>query len=428
MAEVLHHKLIMVSSAGNNNKFYELYLDGNNVIAKYGRVGANPQIRTYPGGESVMIRKLKEKSRKGYIPVQALGDGGEADKTPKSSKATLAPIAAGINRSNEPAVTDLIDKLIEANKHAIEATSGGRITVSDDGIVRTPLGVITLDAVTEAQNILDRISAKSKATGADVDQYLSLIPQKVNQVSSFVSNLESVEGYTAQNDFLDQLRTSSSIYADRLAASKDDPEVQKAIINPFRYQIDLADSSEFAMCQEMFNKGVKGFHSSARMRLRSVYRVIDGDAQNEKWAEVKANSKNWSRMLWHGTMTENLLSIMHKGFYVPPTLGCGIHIAGRMFGDGVYFATSSTKSLNYSAGSWAGRRYNNAFMFLSDVVTGHEFRTDRSSSAFTATRDARDGKHDSLFVRANTCGVVNDEIIVWDTDRIKISYLCEFAS
>ena len=39
----------------------------------------------------------------------------------------------------------------------------------------------------------------------------------------------------------------------------------------------------------------------------------------------------------------------------------------------MYFANSSTKSLNYAYGYWDGKRDNNCFMFLCDVAMGKHY-------------------------------------------------------
>jgi poly [ADP-ribose] polymerase len=72
-------------------------------------------------------------------------------------------------------------------------------------------------------------------------------------------------------------------------------------------------------------------------------------------------------------------------------------------------------------------------MFLNDVVMGHEFRPKFWNAE--SLNKAHKGKgrisgkpFHSINVQGGTCGVLNNEIIVWDTDQINIKYLCEFAS
>lgn len=70
---------------------------------------------------------------------------------------------------------------------------------------------------------------------------------------------------------------------------------------------------------------------------------------------------------------------------------------------------------------------------LLDGAMGREYRTNATDTASSAVRTSRTGKdhkgrpHTSLFVKAGTCGVRNNEMIVWDSPAIKITYLVEFA-
>jgi poly [ADP-ribose] polymerase len=71
-------------------------------------------------------------------------------------------------------------------------------------------------------------------------------------------------------------------------------------------------------------------------------------------------------------------------------------------------------------------------MFLADVVMGREFRP--TSSTLSVARQARTERDDkgrpynSIFVHAGSCGIRNNEMIVWDSPQIKLTYLCEFSS
>lgn len=65
--------LVMVDARDNNNKFYELTeLPDGSVQARYGRIGATEQVRTYAPG--TFDRKLNEKLRKGYTIRETAAD------------------------------------------------------------------------------------------------------------------------------------------------------------------------------------------------------------------------------------------------------------------------------------------------------------------------------------------------------------------
>lgn len=173
-------------------------------------------------------------------------------------------------------------------------------------------------------------------------------------------------------------------------------------------------------------------HKASSLKLKRVYELVD-PVGAKAYASIAAEIGN-EQELWHGTKAVNLLSILRKGLYVPPKSGSTVQIAGRMFGDGVYLSNQSTKSLNYAAGYWGGTRETNCFMLLNDVAMGSEYRPERNGFDPAIPREARTNKDrfgkpfNSINVKAGTGGVRNHEAIVWNTDAIRVRYLCEFDS
>ena len=160
------------------------------------------------------------------------------------------------------------------------------------------------------------------------------------------------------------------------------------------------------------------------------------DSGATQWDKRKVELRH-TRELWHGTSAGNVLSILRTGLICPPASASAYNTTGRMFGDGIYFSDQSTKSLNYAIGSAPGQRGRSAIggnpmMFLADVVMGRECRSDATtygSALVTRSRTGTDSKgrnFDSIFVLGGHCGVRNNEMIVWRTEQIKLTHLCEF--
>ena len=127
-------------------------------------------------------------------------------------------------------------------------------------------------------------------------------------------------------------------------------------------------------------------------------------------------------MLWHGTRAHNVLSILKGGLIIPPSTGAGGYtIAGRMFGDGVYFSDQSTKSLNYSAGYWGsgGAEKGNIFMLNAQVAMGKSYTP-------PGPTQRRPAGYDSIYAIGGKSGVQNNEMIVPTLEQIHLDYLCEF--
>ena len=54
------------------------------------------------------------------------------------------------------------------------------------------------------------------------------------------------------------------------------------------------------------------------------------------------------------------------------------------------------------------------------------FPTDYGIDIAELARALEDRGFDSLFVRGGHCGVRNNEMVVWNTEQIRLTHLCEF--
>ncbi|MFV8246806.1 WGR domain-containing protein [Mycolicibacterium peregrinum] len=417
--------LIQVNAAGNNNKFYELSrMPDGSTLARWGRIGAgNAQTRTYPGHGSFQV-KLNEKLRKGYTVFD--GASTRACKPHAANGALRRHVAAGLFPGAVPSTSaELLDQLVRYNRHAIDSATGGRITVSDSGSVTTALGPVSLDQVTAARSALAQL--RSGYDRWAVEKYLTLIPQKIANVRE--TDWVTPAWCRQQDDLLDALESAVVMSA----AAADDEAEDVAI--PFRHTMtELGTGDEdFARIAAKFDHSRNSMHAANRLKLRRVWTLVD--AHSAAW-DARKDSLKHTRELWHGTTTGNVLSILRTGLICPPSTAGAYNTTGRMFGDGVYFSDQSTKSLNYAIGSAPGQRgrggQGNPLMFLADVVMGRECRSTAGAYGSDLVRRSRTGtddkgrKFDSLYIRGGHCGVLNNEMIVWRTDQIKLTHLCEF--
>lgn len=417
--------LIYVDTNGNNNKFYELTELPDGVSVRYGRVGSEGTTRVYRGYSAYETKK-REKLRKGYVPFA--GDPQPAAAVNRGADAQ-ASVIKGLFAKETPAAMALAESLVSNNRHSISLGTGGKITVSDSGAVTTALGPVTRAQLAEATALLDAIDRKlppaSAVPAKDISAYLTLIPQRITNLRDTDKWLTR-EWVREQRDLLDALRTAVTLNAP--VSSDDTVEAMKA-----RHTlVEVAKGSKvFKDIEKRFRDSMNSIHAAASYKPVRVWAVTDENAP--EWDKLMEDRK-WHRTLWHGTTAGNVLSILRTGLICPPSSDARYATSGRMFGDGVYFSDQSTKSLNYAVGAWnRNTGTGNPMMFLSDVAMGREYRTTASDTASSAVRAARTGKdhkgrpHTSLFVKAGTCGVRNNEMIVWDSPAIKITYLVEFA-
>lgn len=427
--------LVYVESNANSNKFYRLRLHDDGTVDKlWGRVrtgvttGLSGQSQTEVGGKRKFDSILSAKTKKGYRKVDVV-DTVAAGAVSGLHATAAASLGGG---STDKVVTTLIERLIAANKHTLMASTGGMISVDTSGQARTALGVISAAAVADARDLLDRIIGATDPAmrGQLTERYLSIVPHDIpvrlgaGWAPTWLGELTTE---AKQRDLLDALDASAAF----AAAARRNAAGGEVDEDFFRYRVTRLDPAdeECRMVLERFAQTKQAIHASASRAPKYVYRLED----RRHGAEVATTAEKVRNVqrLWHGTGAANVLSILQKGLYVPPTTGSGIHIAGRMFGDGVYLSRSATKSLNYSTGFWGGGSASpSVFMFLTRTAMGYEYRPKGNHGRARFVRPAADenGKrYDSInALPENIPGLRNHEAIVADPMQVNLSWLVEF--
>lgn len=446
-------KLVLTNANNNNNKFYNLNWDGNHCTALYGRVGARAT-EVDIGSLRDMERQANKKIAKGYRVVDTISTSVEVVHKPLVEVAKRDLVAE--DDQNKDVLFSLISYLVAQNKHKIAEFSGGRITVDEDGLVKTELGVVTQKSIDEARAILqemwdlhpllnngENLSYSMNFDSDEVGRFLTLvneylmrIPQRVGSSRGWwVDMFCKKSDLTRQFDFLDQLSTSITLFESNQQSNKDDTANIEEHEQVFDRQIRLVtDQKVIDEIQKMFADTANRSHSSYGLRLKHVYELVSDNQAFKKKAKKIGNVKR----LWHGTRNFNVLSIIKNGLLLPKSNnGLNMNITGAMFGDGVYFSNQSTKSLNYSNGYWGGASQNHCFMFVADVAMGKEFYAAHKNAESTAKGSpvypvkgfdsvyARGGRR-NLTHGGYMSNLSNDEMIVFDLNQIDLRYLCEF--
>lgn len=424
--------LHFVDVKNNNNKFYELTLnEDDSILTRWGRVAPDVagQTKVCYGGLGEFNRIINAKIAKGYERTKAVS----VSKPQSTSKMQLAEAAKRDmlgNVDDSSVIAKLVVKLTEMNRHQIYKASSGNIVVNDDGLVKTALGMVTLDTITEARHILDKVEtfvARNKfSTNQYIDlltNYIKLIPQKVPSRGGWHENFfTEFSSLTEQNSFLDQLEGSIDLYKSkedqmRKQMSQDNSIKEKL----FSTRLEIVDDpAVIRKIEKFYSENRNNRHVSSHLKLKNVFQLYN-DEQEELFNKVSKKVGN-VKMLWHGTRVFNVLSILKNGLIIPRS-GGSYQITGRMFGDGLYFSDQSTKSLNYSYGYWDhGSKDNNCFMFLADVAMGKEYTPSSYNSSSFPVKG-----YDSVFAKAGASGVQNNEMIVYDISQARLRYLCEFS-
>ena len=424
--------LIFTDAKNNNNKFYELILHEDGTLnLRWGRVGAEGQSKTSSGGKWEFDRTISAKLAKGYVRSQTVSVTPSKVETNKIQLAETAKrdiLGAQVNDKSASVLIRLIERLSEMNRHQIVAASGGNIQVDESGLITTSLGLVTINSVVEARELLTKIEkfVAKKSYNDDkyidlLNNYLKLIPQKVpTRRGWYETFFTDHTNLTNQNSFLDQLEGSIDLYKTK---QDDANKIMVASGNVhdevFKTKLEMLEDDKIrAKIEKFYTATLNTSHVSSHLKLKNIY-VIQNEEWDSRYQPVSKKLGN-EMMLWHGTRAFNVLSIFKNGLIIPRS-GGSYHITGRMFGDGLYFSDQSSKSLNYSYGYWdGGPRDNNCFMFLADVTMG------KSHIPSAPTGHLPKG-YDSMFAKAQKSGVMNNEMIVYEVNQANLRYLCEFS-
>ena len=402
----------------NNNKYWNAKLyDDDQVHAEWGRVGcSNPDSGVWPGGQAYLDKKIREKEKKGYTEQKTIGavtaaaSGGTTVKN--SDLHTIA--RAQLLKSSSPVLDRLIKRFVDANVHKI--TSSTQITYnSTTGLFSTPLGIVTPAGLTEARDLLADLApfVRKAKFGTEADailcKYLRIIPQNLG-MRRFTTQtvIPDDNAIQKQNDLIDSLESS---YQAMTTAPTPTGGTAKPVEQVFRVDLDvLSDAAERQRLNAYFENSKKRMHGYDNVRVREFFKVTIHDMD-----KAFERSTLPVKEVFHGTSQANCLSILKSGLKCSPPSTAAI--AGKMFGNGIYGAINSTKSLGYSLNRWGQGGVGDAgWLFICDFAMGKIFSTQHSCG--------KPSGYDSVWAKAGS-SLSNDELIVYRNSQVTIKYLLE---
>lgn len=435
MANVVEQRKFSKTDLGkNNNKYWNVTLfDNDDVQSHFGRQGEDGQTKLWTGkGRSFYDSKIREKFGKGYRENQTIENlDNSPDITVKTTiqNSSLTSIALSQIKTSCKIVQDLIKDLVKVNAHQIANATGGKITYdSSTAQFKTTQGVVVPVQVSEARDLLDdlAIMVASNDWGHPdfeykLNHYLSLIPRDFGRArrspQSIFPDLAKIQNETLILDGLaasfNDITTNGNKTGTKSKSKKDD--------SPKLFDVTMEivdDKSIISFVRNLYQSTRKAMHQSNNLAIQTVYKVEIADMKNSY--DKYGNKLNNKMQLWHGTKASNLLSILKKGLIIPPTHSS--YVTGRLYGNGLYFSSISTKSLNYATNFWGGGgNVDRTFMFLSDVAMGNYYLAGNNHGSNYPVRG-----YDSTWAKGGQAGVINDEMIVYRLDQANLVYLVEF--
>ena len=406
MAEIRPTYLIMVTTA-NNNKYYNLFPEGDQFRVEYGRVDATKTTAYYP--MSKWNSQINSKLKKGYQDVTDL----KKDLVEEISSANPESPYKEIENA---AVRALVEKL----------QSMARETIQKNYTVKA--SAVTHDMVDAAQKIIDELANSCSKVEEFNDKLLKLftvIPRKMGNVRDYLAN--KVEDFaqiiSKEQDLLDVMR--GQIYV----KSENEPvehveKKQQTILEELGLVMEETDADDVALIKTLMNESAGKF--------KKAWRVKNLKTQERFDKFVEENDIKDTRLLFHGSRSENFWSIIKTGLVLRPTNAV---ITGKMFGYGCYYAPKCAKSIGYTSLSgsyWAHGGNNTAYMAIFDVAYGtpydvYNFDSKYYNLDYNKLQQFKQGAN-CLHAHADRGMLRNDEIVVYKEDQMTIKYLIEIGN
>lgn len=406
MAEIRPTYLIMVTTA-NNNKYYNCFPEGDQFRVEYGRVDATKTTAYYP--MSKWNAQIASKLKKGYQDVTDL----KKDLVEEISSAN--PESPYREIENE-AVKAIVEKL----------QSLARDTIRKNYTVKA--SAVTQDMVDVAQGIIDGLANNSSTVdefNANLLKLFTVIPRKMGDVRDYLADKtdDFSKIITKEQDLLDVMR--GQIYVKPEIESADTVEKkQQTILEELGLVMEEATKDDVALIKTLMNESADKF--------RKAWRVTNLKTQERFDKFVADNSIKDTRLLFHGSRSENFWSIMKTGLVLRPTNAV---ITGKMFGFGCYYSPKCAKSIGYTSLSgsyWAHGGNNTAYMALFDVAYGtpydvYNFDSKYYNLDYGKLQQFKPGAN-CLHAHADRGMLRNDEIVVYKEDQMTIKYLIEIGN
>ena len=391
--------LIMVT-AENNNKYYNCFPEGDNFRVEYGRVNSTKTTTSYP--MSKWESQISSKIKKGYKDVTDL-------------KTALVEEIKTDGTKYKDIENESVRRIIEKLRSLARDTVKKNYSVSSASV--------TEEMVYEAQLVINNlISIKSvNKFNDELLKLFEIIPRKMDNVRSYlIKSIDEIDKVISrEQDLLDIMR--GQIVTKSTATENKAKEIDNS-------GITILDEMGITMreCTPEEINEIKDCMKESSYHFSRAWRV-DNISTRKKYEEfIKAYNIKNTKLLFHGSRTENWFSILKTGLKIRPTNAI---TTGAMFGFGSYFAPKCQKSIGYTSlgGSyWAGGKDNTAYMALFDTAYGKPYDVyNFDSKYYSMSFDKLPVGCNCLHAHAGNGMLRNDEIVYYKTEQMTIKYLIE---
>lgn len=309
--------LVKIDPCANNNKYYRMTAQGNNFLAEYGRIGAAAQCKVYP-----MIRWYdiyNQKIGKGYV------DQTKLHVTPQITS------NGDYREIEDSAVSWLVDTLLASSRKFVRQN------------YQTTTDEVTEAMVIEARKILSEMHfGMSKQEFNDkLIQLFTVIPRRMPDVEPYLAKKETAEEYSKLVEREQRLleAMAGQVYTNEMSHKLNESGTTegKTILETMGLSI--------RPCTEKENMEIiKYMTPESSMHFDKAFRVYNKKVSERLDAYMAEKHIRKAHYLYHGSATQNFWNIITLGLDINPNA----EIAGKMFGNGTYFANRAKKSMRYT--------------------------------------------------------------------------------
>ena len=398
---------LVMCSAQNNNKYYNIFPEGDRIRVEYGRIDATKTTTYYP--ISKFESQIKSKIKKGYVDVTDLKKDLVEEISSTNPESPYKEI-------ENAAVKAIVEKL----------QSLARETINKNYTVKA--SAVTQDMVDTAQKIIDSLANLCSTVDEFNENLLKLftvIPRKMGNVRDYLASDKDdfAKIISKEQDLLDVMRGQIYVKPEIEEVSPVEKK-QQTILEELGLIIEEATRDDVALIKTLMKESADKF--------RKAWRVTNLKTQDRFNKFVIDNHIKDTRLLFHGSRSENFWSIIKTGLVLRPTNAV---ITGKMFGYGIYYAPKCAKSIGYTSLSgsyWARGGCNTAYMAIFDVAYGtpydvYDFDSKYYNLDYNRLQQFKQGAN-CLHAHADKGMLRNDEIVVYKEEQMTIKYLIEIGN
>lgn len=375
--------------------------------AHYGRVGGFRSKSVHPMAH--WERKVREKKAKGYT-----------DQTHLFAATRLETDASTIAN---PDVRNLMARLLELAKQSI--FQNYVVTAQE----------VTRKQVENAQQLLDEL-ADLLAVNMDTAAYnvkllelFKVIPRRMSKVGAHLAGVspQSAEELQPLRDHLAEEQSTLDVMRGQVELapeSTSDDLPQPTLLDSLNLAIEpVTDTHIIKLIKRMMGSDALKFDAAFSVRHAAT------DAAFDAYVGQQKNRKTMA--LWHGSRSENWLSILKTGLLLRPANAV---ITGKMFGYGIYFADQFSKSINYTSlnGSvWANGRQSEGYLAIYEVHVGEQLELTKHEPGhmqldINALKQLGP-QYDSVFARQGV-SLQKNEFIVYNPAQCTVRYIVKIKA